>query len=52
MKTPRKRIQLEKAKLFGFNQPASGKAQSKSAFAKPMIGTKTVGAKPVAQRAS
>ena len=42
MKPTIKQIKLDKTKLFGFNQTASGKAQAKT---RPMIGAKAVGAK-------
>ncbi|HEX7654092.1 MAG TPA: hypothetical protein VF607_11335 [Verrucomicrobiae bacterium] len=45
MKTTKKSIKLEKEKLFGFNQPGSGKKGSKTIFARPMIGSKAVGSK-------
>lgn len=44
MKSTTKPIQLDKSKLFGFNQ-ASDKAGSKNKFSKPMIGGKAVGIK-------
>jgi hypothetical protein len=50
MKSTKKPVKLDRNKLFGFSQPGSGKAGSKNEFAKPAIGTKTVGtkvAKPV-----
>jgi len=47
MKSTKKPVKLDRKKLFGFSQPGSGKAGSKNEFAKPAIGTKTVGSKPV-----
>ena len=42
MKPAIKQIKLDKTKLFGFNQTASGKAQAKT---RPMIGSKAIGSK-------
>lgn len=48
MKSTKKPVKLDRNKLFGFSQPGSGKAGSKNEFAKPAIGTKTVGTKVAA----
>ncbi|HET7625095.1 MAG TPA: hypothetical protein VFM25_07510 [Verrucomicrobiae bacterium] len=45
MKSTTKPIQLDKSKLFGFNQTGSDKSGSKNKFSKPMIGGKAVGVK-------
>jgi hypothetical protein len=48
MKSTKKPVKLDRNKLFGFSQPGSGKAGSKNEFAKPAIGTKTVGTRAAA----
>jgi hypothetical protein len=45
MKSTTKQIKLDKTKLFGFNQAGSGKLDSENKSIKPVIGSKTVGAK-------
>jgi hypothetical protein len=45
MKKTTKSTKLDKSKLFGFNQPSSGKAGSKTLFTRPMIGSKGIGSK-------